>query len=63
MKISGEFLFGYWGLKGVRMPGCQYNRPHVRRGHETNASFKQRVGILQMLKIDRAHKHYLTPEI
>ena len=41
MEISGEFLFGYWGLKGVGMPGCQYNRPHVRRGHETNASFKQ----------------------
>ena len=33
------------------------------RGHVTNASFKQWVGILLMPKIDRAHKNYLTPEI
>ena len=39
------------------------NRPLALRGHVTNASFKQRVGILPMPKIDRAHKNYLTPEI
>ena len=33
------------------------------RGYVTNASFKQRVGILLMPKIDRAHKNYLTPKI
>ena len=40
-----------------------YNRPLALRGHVTNASFKQWVGILLMPKIDRAHKNYLTPEI
>ena len=39
------------------------NRPLVLRGHVTNASFKQWVGILLMPKINRAHKNYLTPEI
>ena len=39
------------------------NRPLALRGHVTNASFKQWVGILLMPKIDRAHKNYLTPEI
>ena len=39
------------------------NRPLALRGHMTNASFKQWVGILLMPKIDRAHKNYLTPEI
>ena len=39
------------------------NRPLALRGHVTNASFKQWVGILVMPKIDRAHKNYLTPEI
>ena len=39
------------------------NRPLALRGHVTNASFKQRVGILLMPKIVRAHKNYLTPEI
>ena len=37
--------------------------PLALRGHVTNASFKQRVGILLMPKIDKAHKNYLTPEI
>ena len=39
------------------------NRPLALRGHVTNTSFKQRVGHLLMLEIDRAHKNYLTPEI
>ena len=39
------------------------NRPLALRGHVTNAFFKQRVGILLMPKIDRAHKNNLTPEI
>ena len=33
------------------------------RGHVTNASFKQRGGILLMPKFDGAHKNYHTPEI
>ena len=37
--------------------------PVALRGHVTNASFKQCVGILLIPKIDRAHKNYLTPEI
>ena len=39
------------------------NRPLALRGHVTNASFKQWVGILLMPKIDRAHKNDLIPEI
>ena len=39
------------------------NRPLALRGHVTNASFKQWVGILLVPKIVRAHKNYLTPEI
>ena len=39
------------------------NRPLALRGHVTNTSFKQRVGLLLMLEIDGAHKNYLTPEI
>ena len=39
------------------------NRPLALRGHLTNASFKQWVGILLTPKIVRAHKNYLTPEI
>ena len=39
------------------------HRPLALRGHVTNASLKQWVGILLMPKIDRAHKNYLTPEI
>ena len=39
------------------------NRPLALRGHVTNASFKQLVGIFPMPKIDRAHKNYLTAEI
>ena len=38
------------------------NRPVALRGHVTNASFKQSIGILLMRKIDRAHKNYLQPE-
>ena len=37
------------------------NKPLALRGHVTNASFKQWVGILLMPKIDRAHKNNLTP--
>ena len=40
-----------------------YNRPLALRGYATNAFLKQWVGILLMLKIDRANKNYLTPEI
>ena len=39
------------------------NGPLALRGHVTNSSFKQWVGILLMPKIDRAHKNYLTTEI
>ena len=39
------------------------NRSLALRGHVTNASFKQWVGILLMPKIDGAHKNYLTPKI
>ena len=39
------------------------NRPLALRGHVTNASLKQWVGILLMPNIVRAHKNYLTPEI
>ena len=41
------------------------NRPLALRGHMTNASFKQWVGILLIPKIDRAHKnkYYLTPAL
>ena len=39
------------------------NRLLASRGHVTNASFKHRVGILLMPKIDIAHKQYLTCEI
>ena len=38
-------------------------RPLALRGHVTNASFKQWVGILLMAKIDRTHKTMFTPEI
>ena len=40
-----------------------FDRPLALRGHVTNTSLKQLVGILLMPKIDRAHKNYLTPEI
>ena len=39
------------------------NRPIALRGQVTNSSFKQWLGILQMPKIVKAHKNYLTPEI
>ena len=39
------------------------NRSLAPRGHVTNASFKQWVGILQMPKIDKAHKSYLSPKL
>ena len=39
------------------------NRPLALRGHVTIASFKQRVGILLMPKIDRAHKNCLAPAV
>ena len=39
------------------------NTPLALRGHATNPSFKQWVGILLMPKIDRAYKNYLTPKI
>ena len=40
-----------------------YNRPLALRVYVTNASFKQWVGILLILKIGGSHKNYLTPEI
>ena len=45
------------------LSGTLINRPIALRGHVTNASFKQWVGILLIPKIDTAHKNYLTPEI
>ena len=39
------------------------NRPLARRGHVTNTSLRQLVGVLLMPKIDRAHKNCLTPKI
>ena len=39
------------------------NGPLALRGHVTNSSFKQWVGILLMPKIDSTHKNYLTTEI
>ena len=39
------------------------NRPLALRGHVTNTSLKQLVGVLLMPKIERAHKNYLTPKI
>ena len=39
------------------------NRPFALRGHVTNTSLRQLVGVLLMPKIDRAHKNYLTPKI
>ena len=39
------------------------NRPLALGGHVTIASFKQRVGILLMPKIDRAHKNCLAPAV
>ena len=41
----------------------ELNRPIALRGHVTNVTFKQWIGILLMPKIDRAHKNYLTAEI
>ena len=46
--------------------GCALHnryRPLAVRGHVTNTSYKQWVGILMVPKIDRAHKCYLTPKI
>ena len=73
--LSAMFLQGLWNVKNVvsgmrnaefatlSMSPVGAHRPLALRGHVTNASFKQRVGILLMPKIDRAHKNYLTPEI
>ena len=49
--------------RGISLTVLLVNRPLALRGHVTNTSFKQWVGILFMPKIDRAHYHYLTPEI
>ena len=49
-----ECIMGNWKIE---------NRLLALRGHVTNASFKQGVGILLMPKIDRARKTYLSPEI
>ena len=54
-----RLIDGIFAWKG----GYMSNRPLALRGHVTNASFKQWVGILLMPKIDIAHKNYLTPEI
>ena len=57
-QLSVTRIAGRWGC---RRPKC--NGPLALRGHVTNASFKQWVGISLMPKIDRAHKNYLTAEI
>ena len=49
--------------KACLSPFLVTNRPLALRGHVTNASFKQWVGILLMPKIDRANKNYYTLEI
>ena len=41
----------------------EMDRPLALRGHVTNASFKQWVGISLMPKIDRGRENYLTREI
>ena len=46
-----------------KIQSLKQNRPLALRGHVTNASFKQWLGILLMTKIDRAHNNYLRPEI
>ena len=51
------------GQGGLEINKPKKNRPLALRGHVTNASFKQWVGILPMPKIDRTHKNYLAPEI
>ena len=46
-----------------RLPPRLWYRLVTLRGHVTNASFKQWVGILLMPKIDIARKNYLKPKI
>ena len=60
MRILTILIRAWWSSFSRNM---WLNRPLALRGHVTNASFKQWVGILLMPKIDRAHKNYLTPEI
>ena len=47
----------------ILVRGYLLNRRLALRGHMTNASIKNRAGILLMPKIDRAHKNYLTPKV
>ena len=66
-SVPPQFLFAV-----LFMPSCYFfisfltfhlNRSLALRGHVTNTSLKQSLGILLMPKIDRAHKNSLTPEI
>ena len=73
--LSAMFLQGLWNVKNVvsgmrnaefatlSMSPVGAHRPLALRGHVTNASFKQRVGILLTPKIDKAHNNYHTTEI
>ena len=63
MSISAMFCEKYCTRDRKRDIAIAPNRPLALRGHVTNASLKQWVGILLMPKIVRAHKNYLTPEI
>ena len=56
-----QCLFSDWSKFDRRVDAK--NRPLALRGHVTNTSLKQIVGVLLMPKIDRAHKNYLTCEI
>ena len=57
-KLQTLFIKDF-GMKLTRKKNMKkkLNRPLALRGHVTNASFKQWVGILLMPKIDRAHKN------
>ena len=63
IQIFSWLNFRYVAKLFYLKTGKSSNRPLALRGHVTNASFKQWVGILLKLKIDRVHKNYLTPEI
>ena len=56
MSHPREFPYGSHKQQGT-------DRPLALRGHVTNASFKQWLGILLKTKIDRAYKNCLIPEI
>ena len=72
-KISASFIDPKKSLlaemsdpkKSFGPPSLKYvsGAPGPLTAHVTNTSFKQRLGILLMTKIDRGYKNYLTPEI